>query len=290
MACVVTITSKNPTKKTLTVEEIAGSDLAYGVMDDNYRLDAGKTGTYTVLYAPAAIGRGFEVCPREDEVEMILTFPNSRSDIELFYLTVQRICGLYGTKQFQCDGNAMHLSDVEHLIQQGVDLSLDALRQAAEQVGSGKVRSLTIFGAVNPLCIGEKEIARFGSGDDRLDRFGEWLNEKQRLDSFYASPRYYSDQNGNVWGCCFIGSGIVSTVALSLWKPLGADENIEISAWYAYVSHYNSDEPGVKVPYDRFIAYVSALENTTYYDAEHIVICLTDEEVDELTEPFKTQG
>lgn len=289
MACVVTITSKYPEKKTLTVEEIVGGDLAYGVMDGNFRLDAGKTGEYTVVYDAKNIGRGFEICPREGEVEMILTFPNSRSDIELFYLTVQRVCGLCGTDRFRVDEETVRVSDIEHLIQQGVDLSLGALRQAAQQLADGETKSLTLFGAANPLCIGEKEIARFGSGDDALERFGEWLDEKQQLDSFYASPRYYQDENGAVWGCCFIGSGIVSTVALSLRKPFGADENLEISAWYAYVSHYDRDEPGVKVPYDRFIDYVLKLDGAEYYDAEHIVICLTDEQVDELTGPFKTQ-
>ena len=146
---------------------------------------------------------------------------------------------------------------------------------------------LTIFGVMHPLVMGEKEIAEIG---DDIDKFSQWLNEKQQLDAYYASPHFYQKQDGTLFGSYAIGAGIASIVPTTPEKPLFADKDMTVDHWYVLLG--NSDESkrkndGIRaIPYDKMI---ESVQKSEYYDADHIVVELTDEEVDAMVEQYRVE-
>lgn len=286
MSATVTIRKKGLFGKTLTLADIVPEELSYGIGDECQRLDEGKEGDYTIIFDPENIGRGFDISFDGTTVEMHLNYPNSRHDIELFYMMVSRVCGLQGAKTFLYEDEKHDLSEIERLIQQDIDASRSGLRSAMtmfEEEGN----HLTIFGVMHPLVMGEKEIAEIG---DDIDKFGQWLNEKQQLDAYYAAPHFYQKQDGTLFGSYAIGAGIASIVPTTPEKPLFADKDMTVDHWYVLLG--NSDESkrkndGIRaIPYDKMI---ESVQKSEYYDADHIVVELTDEEVDEMVEQYRVE-
>lgn len=277
MSATVIIENKKIFGKKPTLNDILGDNLSYGVMDEYYRLNDGNTGDYTVIYSRENIGRGFEVCFMEKSIELHLPYPNSVHDIELFHMTVVRLCKLCGTRRFDYDGQMADINQIEHFIQRDISTSVQALEHEAQLISSGKTGNVTLFGACNPLSIGIREVERFG-GD--VHKFGEWLNEKQQLDAYYAVPHFYLDDESEAFGVFAIAANVVSIIPIEAKKPMGFDD-IEVNNWYVYLAHTGEETAG-RVSYDRFIEYVNSLDNVEYYDDEHVVINLTEDDVNKL--------
>ena len=281
MSATVLIKPKGLLGKKLTLEHVLTEELSYGIPDEYYRLQEGQTGDYTLVFSKETIGRGFEIHFDGKTTELHLNYPNGRHDIELFYMIVARICKLQGVKTFTYEDETVNVSQIEQCIQRDVDTSVQSLGRNEELFADGETHNLMIFGVMNPLSIGEKEIERFGQD---IDRFGEWLNEKQQLDSYYAAPHFYQKQDGSIFGVFSIQAGVVSTVPLVPAKPFGMDRELEVGEWYVLLGNTQDDGQLKQVPYEKFIGYV---KNAEYYDAEHVVINLTDEEVDEMVAQYQ---
>ena len=127
MAVNVIVKQKGIFGKNITIEDIVGDDLSYGIMDDNYRLKQGEQGEYMVVYDSRHLGRGMEVSFEKKDVNLRLPLPNSEEDIRLFYQTVERVCRGQGVHSFYRDGEKIGLGDFENLIQLDMDASKGAL-------------------------------------------------------------------------------------------------------------------------------------------------------------------
>lgn len=151
MAVDVIVKQKGIFGKNITIEDIVGDDLSYGIMDENYRLKQGEQGEYMVVYDSRHLGRGMEVSFEKKDVNLRLPLPNSEEDIRLFYQTVERVCRGQGVHSFFRDGEKIGLGDFENLIQLDMDASTGALESMERGMKKGEYSNMIVFAIQNPI-------------------------------------------------------------------------------------------------------------------------------------------
>ena len=287
MSAIITIKPKGLFGKKLCLKDLLTEELTYGIDDPYGRFEEGKEGSYTIIFDPDDIGRGVQIHFDGTETELHLNYFNSRHDIELCYMLVSRVCKLQGVDTFVREGETFRLGQIEQAIQRDIDANSYALQVAANNIASGETKKLTVFAAVNPLDIGEKEIALFGTD---IDKFSRWLHERQSADRYYAVPHFYEKPDGTTFGSFAIRAGVLSIIPLVPEIPMSMKGQFEVSDWYVLLGYNDesreSDGKMKVVPYDKLVENVPDGE---YYDANHMIVELTDDDVDELLGQFITQ-
>lgn len=279
MSVTAVVKPKGIFSKKLKLQDILPEGFGYGVMDEYYRLDSDKTGDFTLIYERGYLARGIEVSFKDKEVSFRLSLPNCPHEIELFYMIVSLTCKLLHTKVFYRDDQMAELSQIEQFIQCDIDASKDAWKSTEDMVRSDEYENIITFGVRNPLYIGEKEIEQIG-GD--LDKFGEFLNEKQQIDAYYAAPHFYQKKDGTIFGSYAIACETRSIVPIEPYVPFGFD--VKPEEWYVYLQAPENMLNCVK--YDDFIGYVA---DTEYYDKKHVIITLSEYDISELCRLCGTQ-
>ncbi len=261
--------------KKMTIPEIAQlMGLKYGYSDNHYCLEENKVGTYTILYDPQKIGRGFEVWYENDTVCLRLPLPTTSHDIDIFYKLVEKICNELDVYFFNCEGETVAITDVYANVDNDKNTSMGALRHIANVVNSGEHKYMILFGALNPVFIGLNECAEIG---DTLDGFDAFMHRIQSIDAFYATPRFYQRADQSIYGLYFVRDNVVTTVPLEPASPFHKIDNID--------SYF------VLMPDDNYIPYEDFIQNimmADYYDAGHITFKLSDDMVEELISRFST--
>ncbi len=286
MSATVTIDSNCLSDRKLTLRDILPEELSYGTADEFNRLDEGNEGDYTLVFDPDNIGRGFGISFEGSAVKMHLNYPNSRHDIELFYMMAESICRTQKVDCFEYEGETVTLDRIEEIIQRDIDATVYILQIYADKIRSGESESITIFGVINPLCIGEKETALFGCD---IDQFSRWLNEKQQGDRYYAAPHFYEKPDGSTFGSFAVRAEVPSIIPVKPEIPLRLHGQFEVSDWYVMLGYSDERKSGGQlkiIPYHQLVENVAEGE---YYDANHIIVNLTNDEVAELLEKFITQ-
>ena len=286
MSADICIKPKGLSGKKLSLKEVLTEELTYGIYDEYGRFDEGKEGDYTSVFSPEDIGRGFQIHFDGKTTEIHLNYFNSRHDIELCYMIVARVCKLQGVDTFIREGEKFALHQIEQAIQRDIEANTYSLQIVANQITSGETQKLTVFAAIHPLYIGKKEIALFGSD---TDQFSEWLNEKQQPDRYYAVPHFYDKNDGSTFGCFAVRAEVPSIVPVVPEIPMSMNGRFEVGSWYVmlgYSDDRKSDGQMKIIPYDKLIENVPDAE---YYDANHVVVVLTDDQVDDLVARFKAE-
>lgn len=256
---------------TISVAQIAGiMDLAYGISDDNYVLRQGEIGTWTVLYDPRYIGRGVEVRIDEDEVCMRISLPATQRELYMFYDLAAAICRDFGIAGFEKDGVYLPVDDAYAFLEADVDAGVEAIKQISENIRNKEYSQFYVFGALNPITLGESEINEI---DGSIHNFGQLLNRLQQTDAFYAAPRYYRKNDYSIFGVYFVGQDIVTIVPEKPANPFCKVGNV--SSWYAFMAE------NVIVEYDVFIKHVNIIGR---YDNDHVIVCIDSEKVAELAQ------
>lgn len=275
MSVEVRIEPKGFFKKKLTFKDILPEGMAYGIMDENYRLIPNEKGENTVIYDPKRIARGIEVRFENEAAVLHMNLPTTPEEIQQFYEMTRRVCGLCRAKVFEREGMKTELSEIPQWIEQDIKTSIGALEDIFSKVED---KYFTIFGVMNPICIGRKE-GEIISND--LQAFGDYLAEKQSIDAYYAAPHVYRHKEREIlFGCYAIGEEIVSIVPLEPEIILNQIEEVE--EWYVLLG----DGENNLVRYEDFI---NAVKEKGYYDANHVVVCLKKEEIEEILENYRTE-
>ena len=110
--------------------------------------------------------------------------------------------------------------------------------------------------------------------NNNLDNLEEYLNKIQSLDVYYATPRVYRVKEKLI-GIYAVGPNIPSVVPTKPYIVLNQIKGIE--EWYVMMKE------GKTIKYNDLI---NNAENKEYYDANHIIITLSDNEVDNLLEKY----
>lgn len=116
MSVVAVVKPESIFSRQLTLKDILTQELAYGIMDEHYRLTPDECSDYTVIYERDYPARGIEVHFDEKNVSFKLLLPNCTREIELFYMIVARTCRLLNTRVFYRDDEMAELSNLFKLI------------------------------------------------------------------------------------------------------------------------------------------------------------------------------
>lgn len=275
MAVDVRIKQKGLFKKKINIQDIISlKQLSFGTFDENFVLDENKTGTHTILFDKQQLARGIEVWFDEEDACLSLSLPTTWEENELFYELIKEICALFKTKTFIRDEIEVNVKNIDDFVELDVKTSIKALEEL--QLKCEEYHYFQILGVIHPISLGHKE---FNEINGNLDRFRDLLNRYQQVDAYFANPKVYrknSDQS--LFGAYFISEKIVSIVPTKPYVFMNKIENVE--NWYVFLS---KDEI---VSYDDFIQSDIKKE---YYDSNHVVVCLTKEEIEDLVSQYKTK-
>lgn len=273
MAVNIEIRQKKLFKKEITVPGIAElKNLSFGVANENYVIIEGETGKYTILYDKESIGRGFEVWIEDKDIFMRLPLPSTAGDIVKFYTLIECLCGKMGVKEFIREGEKVPVEYCNMFIQQDTDASIEAIEEITSRILSGESKQFFIFGAVNPVALGVKEVNKIAGN---MDYFEELLHELQTLDLYYASPRFYKKENGELFGMYFIEEDLVTAVPYSPYVLFEMDE--EVNEWYMYLPG------GITVSYDNFIEKAPHVRD---YDDVRFITTLSEDDIMKIADEY----
>ena len=276
MSVTARIKQKSLFKKKMNLEDIIKfTGLSYGVGDENYRLDRDEIGEHTLIYDEAKLARGFELWLEGSDVLLSLSLPTAPSEIRLFYSLVEKLCNEFNTKKYLREDEEAYLYEDEEFIKWDEEASIVALEEMTSKT-EDEYRCFEIFGIYNPIAIGQRELQRI---DCNLNNLEEYLNEIQSLDVYYATPSVYRKKDTNeLFGIYSIVADIPCVVPNKPYIIL--DQIKGINYWYVMI------RKGMTVTYDDFINHISSKE---YYDANHVIALLNDDEIDALIEQYSVE-
>lgn len=276
MSVTARIKQKSLFKKKMNLEDIIKfTGLSYGVCDENYRLNKDEIGEHTLIYDETKLARGFELWLEGSDVLLSLSLPTAPSEIRLFYSLVEKLCNEFNTKKYLREDEEAYLYEDEEFIKWDEEASIVALEDMTSKT-EDEYRCFEIFGIYNPISIGQRELQRI---DCNLNNLEEYLNEIQSLDVYYATPSVYRKKDTNeLFGIYSIVADIPCVVPNKPYIIL--DQIKGINYWYVMI------RKGMTVTYEDFINHISSKE---YYDANHVIALLNDDEIDALIEQYSVE-
>ena len=275
MSAEVKITQRGLFKKLPKFEELLMPDMKYGVMDDGYRLDDGKTGEYTVVYFPEFMHRGFELHIEKNSVFIRQPYPTSEKEIHLFCDYIRFLCGKLNAKDFEWEGNKTDLNNTENYITDSVSVCKSALKHMLTEIEE-KGQTFYIFGIMNPIALGAKEMDEIG---DDLDKFGEYLHRLQSMDVFYPDPQVFRRKDGKVFAFYVLTidlPSVVPTIPKILMSP-----KTKVDEWYIVIFDGSTNKQAAAFD---FFEFLENIDKSEIYDAEHFLLTLRGEDVEKLKE------
>ena len=272
MSVSVRIKQKPLFKKKLNINEIIEwTGLSYGVCDESYRLRDGETAEHTLLYNKNRLARGIDVSIDGADIVLLLSLPTSPAEIREFYSVIDRICNKLKVKTYIREEEQVGLNDKDKFIEYDERGSIAGLEDIREKIETDEYRRLEIFGVLNPISLGLAEVREIGGSLDALENY---LHRIQSLDVYYAAPRVYRIGEKLV-GIYAVGADIPSVVPDKPYIVLNQIQGIE--EWYVMV------KDGKTVRYEDFINNAGEKQ---YYDANHVIVTLSDDNIEDMVERF----
>lgn len=274
MSIEITIKQKGLFKKELPFHVIVGSELKYGNFD-GLRLDEDKVGEDGfIMYHPRHIARGIGVDFKKGEknqVYMRLPSPTCAEEVDALYDAVERIIDYWGKCSVEQDGTILTMTELNAGRDAMKKFNLDTLKSFNSEE---KPYPLTLFCALWPLVVGEKEKSYFGKAESLVE-FRDWMHEKQSLDVYYAKPSFYRDESGFL-GRYALTEETESVFPTSPYVPFGVSDPdngiaLEVGRWYLSMYSITKNTVIGMVQYEYFIDELGNDEKE-YYDGSNIII------------------
>lgn len=278
MSVNVTIKKKGLFKKDLKIEDVILDEMRYGIMDESYRLEEGKVGKYTVVFHSKHIGRGYEISFEKGEVNLNMPLPTSYEDIHFFYEYIKILCDKWNTKEFIREEEKATFDEIDSFIKMDIKASEGALRQIEENINAGKYENMYIFGAINPIAIGKKELAKI---DGDVKKFGELMHHLQKRDLYYTTSQVYRRKDGTYFGVYVLTENVSSILPYQA-KLLMADKEVSVTEWN--IGLVADSELKGFIPYENFLNFIKKEEE---YDSEHFIFKIKKKEIKELLDQYK---
>ena len=254
------------------IEEIIKlTNLSYGVSDENYRIIPNEIAEHTLIYDNNRLARGIDISLDDTDVVLLLSLPTSPSEIRKFYEVIEIICNKFNTQNYIREEELVNIKDNEKFIKYDEEGSIAGLEDLQEKISHDEYKRFEIFGVYNPISIGINEIKKI---NNNLYNLEEYLDKIQSLDVYYATPRVYRVKEKLI-GIYAIGPNIPSVVPTKPYIVLNQIKGIE--EWYVMMKE------GKTIKYNDLI---NNAKNKEYYDANHIIVTLSDNEIDNLLEKY----
>ncbi len=265
MSVNVRIKQKSLFKKKLSLDDIIKlTGLSYGISDENYRLIKNEKAVHTLLYDEKKLARGIDISLDGTDIILLLSLPTSISEIRRFYEIIEKICYKLKIKNYIREEEQVSLNDKEKFIKYDEQASVAGLEKIKANILQDEYKRFEVFGIYNPISIGVKEIKQI---ENNLDKLENYFHKIQSLDVYYAVPRVYKI-NEKLVGIYAIGANIPSVVPTTPYIVLNQIQGIE--KWYVMLKE------GKTIKYEDFINNINTKE---YYDANHIIATLSNEEI-----------
>ena len=171
-------------KKCPELRECIKPEYRYGVWDKSCRLEEDITGEYTLVYKKDEIARGIILQRANHFVSVTYTEPTSKAEIYDFYEYVRFLCEKLDVKKFTQNGEPYKIDDIPKLFEEGIERAGEELQKLEQQVLSGEVPCVYIFGAKHPVALDRKKIDEIGTN---LTKFAEFLHDSQKDNMYYSA-------------------------------------------------------------------------------------------------------
>lgn len=280
MSVEVRIKNRNLFKRKININDLIFDDIRYGIMDEAFRLEENKIGENIVIFDHNHICRGFEISLNSNEVYLRMPLPTSNKDVEFFYNYIKKVCSKLKSKTFIREDTIVYLDQIDEFINIDIDASKNALKQIQDRIESKEMNNIYFFGAINPICIGKKEIDIIDNSPRKL---GELLNELQTKDIYYAKANIYQRKDQTYFGIYVLSEKVPSVLPLSP-KLMMPNKDIKINDWY--LCFVANEQMIGQINYSDFI---SNLTDEEYYDSEHFIITLDKIKMEDYLDKFKTE-
>lgn len=272
MSVNVRIKQKSLFRKKLNIEEIIElTNLSYGVCDENYRIIQNEIANHTLIYDKNKLARGIDISLDGTDIVLLLSLPTTPSEIRKFYEVIQIICNELNIQNYIREEEKVSIKDNDKFIKFDEEGSIAGLKDLEEKIGQDEYKRFEIFGVYNPISIGLKEIKKINNSLNNLE---DYLNKIQSLDVYYATPRVYRVKEKLI-GIYAIGANIPSVVPTEPYIVLNQINGIE--EWYVMIKE------GKTVKY---VDFINNVENKEYYDANHVIVTLSEKEIDGLLDKY----
>lgn len=134
------------------------------------------------------------------------------------------------------------------------------------------------------LDLGDDDKAEILAADDIVKAYGDWLHRLQKMDVYYAVPKFYQT-DGGILGMYFITENTESAIPLVPSVPFGVTDGegnpLEVSNWVVSFYSITRDETVGRMSYEKFVEKVK--DKGRRYDASRIIIGgMSDGELDAL--------
>ena len=273
MSVTARIKQKSILKKKLKIDEIINlTGLSYGVSDDNFRLMRDEIASHTLLYDEKKTARGIELWIDKNDILLSLSLPTSPSEIKMYYDTIAKICNTLKMKKYLRDDEQVNIEDNNKFIKYDEEASIVALEDIKIKTGDTYQR-FEVFGIFNPISIGQIELKKI---NNNLNDFEKFLSEIQSYDVYYAAPAVFrtEDTNKSI-GIYSVSKNVPSVVPIKPYVVLNQIKDID--EWYVMFDKEKT------IKYDDFIKNV---EEKQYYDANHVIVLLNNEEIEVLVNKY----
>lgn len=278
MAVNVTIEDRRVRPKKYKVENFIFEGIAYGTADDTFRLIEGKTGDITIIYLKEKPERGIELSLEKKKVHLRMSLPTGEDEMIFFYEYVKKICELLHATTYEREGEMATLSNIPTFLKYDKRASIRALETMEENLDNGTYTSLSIYAVYNPIALGKEDLQKIARDTKKL---GQFLEEKQKIDAYYGSPKIYTKPDKTIFGIYTITEEIVSIFPLdtTLIVDNTKTENV-------YMSFVYDDKMQGMIKYQDFL---SNINKNNLYDNSHFLVQLKKEEMKKLLEAYKIE-
>lgn len=278
MAVEVTIKKKGFFKRKIDIPKLVFENMGYGTTDDNWRLLENEIGEPTIVFHKNILERGIEIVSEKEEILLRLPLPTGEEEIRFFYEYIEKLCKYLKVDTFFRYEEESYFDRIEDYIKWDITASISAISSMRKSIEKKEYEEMYIFGVLNPIAIGPKELDII---DDNPTKLGEFLHDLQSVDAYYAGGKVYERENGTLFGMYVLTENVKSIFPL---KPLIMNDDLKLEEWYVTFC-YDEDISG-SISYSDFLSNVDSSE---YYDASHFYITLAKEQMVELLEKYKKE-
>ncbi|MBN1052371.1 DUF4299 family protein [Clostridium botulinum] len=264
--------------------------LKYGSRNEFAVLDEDKINNDTfVAYNPNAIGRGIFFDCREinsGKIEIGISFPTTEKEIDDFMNVIKEINSQLKKIEILCieENKRYKFGELINEKDRIVEFSLKTLKEGCLK---NMNMPLTYTLAMWPVTLTNEQRNEFSKSND-LKQFEILLNEKQKIDAYYAKPRIYRNSVNNTTVAVYTLTEDCDSIFPVDGNNFMNLEKIEIDE--ILIQFYFFSEKRVAdgiYNYNKFIDKIMK-DSIDYFDERHILIKpLTKNDINKIIELIK---
>lgn len=255
-------------------KNLVNDEIDYGVKDTAYRLNkASEDSKVVVFYNKKSLGRGIEVEQENKTVCVRLNSSSTRDDVNLFYYLIKKICEENNQTTFRREGEKCDVSKIDEVLlpeEQNDNMhTFETTKFMIEKMGG----RIDIFGARNPISLDENILNHLNND---FYEYEDYICSIQKAYEYYSAPIVLGDDKKN-YGIFTLHPNVVTVVPIEpILNLADAPEDYKIDEWFI------GNETGL-IKYSNFI---KQFDDSPLYDANHIIIKLSEEEFSDLVSKY----